>query len=77
MVGAMNKDSFKFRPTSPIEESNQDKGLAIAKISTVGANKRKTMAASFHFGPRRTKIISSAKRAQAIVIGTVRARTRE
>ena len=77
MMGAMTRPIFKSRPTSPIEESSHDRGLAIAKTRIVGARKRKMVAASFHFGPRRTTTTSSANRAQAIVRGTVSARTRE
>src|SRR5208283_1187230 len=73
----MAKATFRFRPTRPSEETSQDKGLAIAKNKIVGARKRKIAAASFHLGPRRTKTRSSAKSAQAIVIGKVRARTKE
>ena len=51
----MTRAAFKFRPTSPIEVSSHAKGLAIAKTKIVGASKRKMAAASFHFGPRRTK----------------------
>ena len=77
MMGAMTRPIFKFRPTSPSEHINHPKGFAIAKTKIVGASKRKIGAATIHFGPRSTKIISSAKRAEAIVIGKVIARTRE
>jgi len=49
----------------------------IAKTKAVGASNRKTGAASFHFGPRKTKIMSLAKRPHANVMGTVSDRTSE
>ena len=53
---------FKLRSTSPSEKSSHPKGLIIAKIEMVGASKRTIgAAASFHFGPRRTKITSLRK----------------
>ena len=66
-----------FRPTSPMAERTHDRGLAIAKTKMVGESKRKIVAASFHFGPRRTKVTSSAKSAHVVVMGRVSARTRE
>ena len=44
-------------------------GLIIANARVVGASNRKMVIAPFHFGPRKTEIMSSAKRAHAAVIG--------
>ena len=68
--------------TGPRRDRQRDvishaKGLAIAKTKIVGASRRKIIAASFHLGPRKTKIMSSAKRAQATVMGMVMAKTTE
>ncbi len=77
MIVANTGATFNPVPTSPSEKTSHPKGLIIAKIAIVGASKRTIVAASFHFGPKRTKTISSAKRAQAIVMGSVSPRTRE
>ena len=73
----MIKAIFKHRRTSPSEVTSHPKGLAIAKTRIVGASRRKITAAALHSGPRKTKIMSSAKRAQAMVMGKVIANTRE
>ncbi len=47
----MTRAAFKFRPTSPIEVSSHDIGLAIANTKIVGASKRKIGIGFFPFWP--------------------------
>src|ERR1039457_5730236 len=77
MRGAITKPIFKLLSTSPSEESSQNRGLTIAKTRIVGASKRKRGTAADHFGPRTTRITSSAKRAQERVIRNVNAKATE
>ena len=61
--GAMTKAIFRLRPTWPVENRSQLKGLINANARTVGTSKRNISMVSFHFGPRRTNIMSSAQTA--------------
>jgi hypothetical protein len=76
MKGAKTRAILKPRPTSPSEMSSHPRGLIIANAKVVGASRRKTVTALCHFGPKKTVIMSPAKRAHAAVIGTVSDNTR-
>jgi hypothetical protein len=54
-----------------------ENGFTRAKTKIVGANSLNTEVALCHFGPRSTKMISSANNAHAIVIGRVNETRRE
>src|SRR5690242_2273167 len=75
--GARTRAIFRLRFSNPSDASNHHIGSINAKTNIVGANNRKIGIASIHFGPRKRKIMSSAKRAQVIVIGKVSDRTIE
>src|SRR5512143_2631825 len=77
MIGASTRAIFSPRPTNPREDMSQPSGLRIANASVVGARMRNTGAASFHFAPRNTAIMSVPNTAHATAIGTVRDKTRE
>jgi hypothetical protein len=77
MTGVSTNAIFKLRPTIPRDIRNGEKGFTRAKAKIVGTNNRKIGTASFHFGPKSSKIMSSANRAQAIVMGRVSDMTSE
>jgi len=66
----------RLRRSRPRAKSSQNVGLMSAKTRIVGVSRRNTGAASTHRGPSSRATISSAKSAQPMVMGTVRARTR-
>ena len=67
---------FKLRPTHPPATISQANGLIKAKTSTVGAIRRKMAAASCHFAPRNTRMMSSENKAHPMVIGMTKERNR-
>src|SRR6185369_7455196 len=77
IIGASTHAIFKPRPTKPIEGKSHPNGFTTAKTRIAGASSRKIGEAAIHFAPNNTKITASEKNAQAIVIGTVIARTSE
>src|SRR5206468_12246518 len=58
-------------PIRPVDMTNQENGLATANTTATGASNLKIGAASIHFAPSTTRTISSANRAQVMVIGIV------
>ena len=56
-----------FVPCNPTDWSNQPVGLMMPNTKIVGVSKRKIAAASVHFGPRTTRTMSSANKAQKMV----------
>src|SRR4029077_1354487 len=58
-------------PIGPTDKTNQENGFATANTTATGASNLKIGAASIHFSPSTTRTISSANRAQLMVIGMV------
>ena len=63
---------LKARPIRPVDMTNQESGFATANTNATGASNLKIGAASIHFAPSTMRTISSANRAQLMVIGTVK-----
>ena len=67
---------LKDRPIRPVDTTSQESGFATANTNATGANNLKIGVASIHFGPSTMRTISSANRAQLIVIGMVKEMSR-
>ena len=70
-TGVATPEMATARRIRPVDISNQLRGFTKANTSEVGASSLKIGATSLHFGPSKTRTISSANNGQMMAIGTV------
>src|SRR5579859_686033 len=71
-TGAVATLMLKALTARPVDKTNQESGLATANTNATGASNLKIGAASIHFAPSTMRTISSANRAQVMLMGTVK-----